>query len=66
VIHKKEIRCTQKTAIKAQEMHPVSPWTVLFGPTFDIPVVISEGIPEGKIQFWKDDEMLWELTIEEV
>jgi hypothetical protein len=45
---------------------PVSPWTVLFGPTFDIPVVISEGIPEGKIQFWKDDEMLWELTIEEV
>jgi hypothetical protein len=47
-------------------MHPVSPWTVLFGPTFDIPVVISEGIPEGKIQFWKDDEMLWELTIEEV
>jgi hypothetical protein len=28
--------------------------------------VISEKIPEGKIQFWKDDEMLWELTIEEV
>jgi hypothetical protein len=66
LIHKEEFRCTEETAIKAIQMHPVSPWPVPFGATFGIPVVVSEGVPEGKMQFWRDDEMMLELTVEEV
>jgi hypothetical protein len=62
---KDEIRCTEETAMKVQEMHPLSPsWNPPFGAVLGIPVVVSEGVPEGKMQFWRDGEMLLELDVE--
>jgi hypothetical protein len=59
-----EFRCTEETAItmmKEDTSSMMGPNT--FGAALGVPLVVSTDVPEGKLQFWRNDEMIREIDI---
>lgn len=65
MIHQEEFRCTQETAINIiKQTSTVSVWTPPpFPLALGVPMIVSEDVPVGKLQFWRDGEMIKEIDI---
>lgn len=67
-IHREEFRCTEATAIELKRRYPpvsshwLSPIAAGWSPG-GIPVFVRDDVPVGKLQFWRDDEMILEVSV---
>lgn len=56
---KNELRCNNEET--AQSMEYAKPaWAEKLG----FEVVVNENVPPGKVQFWRDDEMISEIEVD--
>lgn len=63
--YREEFRCTEETAIRIKEANRASPNLAETWASFavGIPVLVSEDVPMGKLQFWRGDTMVKEIDV---
>lgn len=64
---REEFRCTEATAVELKRLYPppvqYDPLVARLGLAFGIPVVVRDDAPAGKLQFWRDGELIQEVDV---
>jgi hypothetical protein len=58
-----EARCTEATALRMKEGEISPMYATTFQAALGIPLVISEEVPDGRVQFWMDGKMVREIVL---
>lgn len=68
MIDEEEFRCSEETATQMLNEHakverPLDQPSVAFQAALGIPMKVSVDVPVGRLQFWRDDQMVREIIL---